>query len=101
MSCGLEGMCKEPGEQGADITLVVEQQMDAGEMERPWWEEGEPQLLLGGVTPRMDKLVVTRSEPPPPIRLSQSQGRKVVWPLIPAGSWGPEEYTTVASVQTH
>ena len=52
MSCGLGGMCKEPGQQGADITLVVEQQMDAGEMERPWWEEGEPELLLGGVTPR-------------------------------------------------
>lgn len=51
-SCGLGGMCKEPGHQEADITCVVEQRMNAGEMERPWWEEGETQLLLGGVAPR-------------------------------------------------
>ena len=113
MSCGLGGMRKEPGQQGADITWVVKQRMNAGEMERLWWEEGEPQLLLGGVAPRCPpskdrlvitchhKLVITRSEPPPPIRLSQSQGRKVVWILTPVGSWGPEEFTTVASVQTH
>ena len=42
--------------------------------------------LQGAPHPRMDKLVITRSEPPSPIRLSRSQGRKVLWPMTPVGS---------------